>query len=168
MREHGLLSSKWGPVFSKHFRCCVLVLIWFSLLKTQQMKPPEKKAGGRAAPTFSPLGGLLDPAHSPTSSEQQKHKSLWDMGRYRFYVPAECASGKGMKSLPRNFSIYVQLQSNHLLFIAWVKPFISWMLHIWVPTYHRQNRHFVLAAALCTLRSALCSLRFSPIFSLLA
>lgn len=90
------------------------------------------------------------------------------MGRYRFYVPAECASGKGMKSLPRNFSVYVQLQCNHLLFIAWVKPLISWALHIWVPTYHRQNRHFVMAAALCILRSALCSLRFSLILSLMA
>ena len=92
------------------------------------------------------------------------------MGRYWFYVPAEQASGTGMKSSPRNLSICMQLQSNHhLLFIAWVKPFTSWVLYIWVPTYCRQNRYFVLlAAASCILGGAPCFLRFSLIFSLLA
>lgn len=68
-KEHGLLSSKRGPVFSQHFRCCIPVLIWFSLFKNAANETPRKEAGRRAAPTFSPLDGLLDPAHSPTSSD---------------------------------------------------------------------------------------------------
>lgn len=74
-----------------------------------------------------------------------------------------------MKSSPRHLSICMQLQSNlNFLFTAQVNPFISWVLHIRVPTYHRHNRHFILAAASCTLRGAPCSLRFSFLFSLLA
>lgn len=109
----------------------------------------------------------------PTAPPWVTNKNInpgWDTGRYCFYVPAEHASGKGMKSLLRNLSIYMQLQRNHsLLFIAWVKPFISWVLRIWVFTYCRQNRHFVLlAAASCILRYAPCSLRFPLLFSLVA